>query len=434
VTATRELWTALWAWVALGVAASVVPWTRWVWGAWGAVLAVGLLIEVLVLLREAPPEVHLALPATLSLGTWHPVEAQLRTGGRRDLDIEVHGDLPPHHEGRDLHQHVRVPSDGWLGLHWQVRATRRGPVRFGPTWLRVRGRLGLLRGTHRVGEPQQLKVYPDFRRVAHYALLSLHDRAAWLGLHRQRRRGEGLEFHQLREYRPGDSLRQIDWKAVSRRRELVSREYQEERNQQLVVLLDCGRRMRAIDGDLSHFDHALNAVLLLAYVGLRYGDAVGLMTFSGEDRWLPPLKGGHAMNTLLNQVYDLQSTTQPTDYVEGARRLAARQRRRSLVVVVSNLGDADDGELTQAVTLLQRRHLVVHASLRETALDRVLDQPVQDLAGALRVASTHALLEARQTAHDALRRRGITAVDVAPSALPAALVDRYLAIKRAGVL
>jgi uncharacterized protein (DUF58 family) len=124
----------------------------------------------------------------------------------------------------------------------------------------------------------------------------------------------------------------------------------------------------------------------------------------------------------------------PTDYVEGARRLAARQRRRALVVVVSNLGDADGGELPQAVQLLTRRHLVVHASLRETALDRVLEDPVQDLAGALRTSSAHALLEGRAAAHDALRRRGVKPLDVTPSELPGALVDRYLAIKRARVL
>jgi uncharacterized protein (DUF58 family) len=434
VIPTRQTWFALWAWLALGLAAAFVA-DGWVlWAVWGSALGLALAVEALLLLREAPPELERTLPATLSLGTWHPVTARLRTPGTRILKVLFHGDLPPHHEGQGVCQPVSVPADGWVELAWRIRATRRGPVTFDRPWIAVTGRGGFLTRRMRVGTAAQVKVYPDFRRVAHYGLLSLQDRTAWLGLHRQRRRGDGLEFHQLREYRPGDSLRQIDWKAVSRRRELVSREYQEERNQQLIVLLDCGRRMRAIDGELSHFDHALNAVLLLSYVGLRYGDAVGLMTFSGEDRWLPPIKGGHAMNTLLNLVYDLQSTTMPTDYVEGARRLAARQRRRALVVVVSNLGDADGGELPQAMQLLARRHLVVHASLRETALDRVLEDPVQDLAGALRISSTHALLEGRAAAHDALRRRGVKALDVAPSELPAALVDRYLAIKRAGVL
>ena len=92
----------------------------------------------------------------------------------------------------------------------------------------------------------------------------------------RRRRGEGLEFHQLREYREGDSQRQIDWKATSRSGQLISREYQDERDQQIMLLIDCGRRMRAQDDELSHFDHVLNAALLLAYVGLRQGDAVGL--------------------------------------------------------------------------------------------------------------------------------------------------------------
>ncbi len=433
MTPTVRTWWLLWGWLALAWAVPFVPAALLAWAGWGLGAATLLVLEGLLLGREAPPTAARTLPRSMALGNWHDVQVDLRSGAR-PAAVWVRGALPAPHDGLHVSRHLALPAEGFVTWTWRVRPTLRGTTTFPPTWLRVRGRFGLLWRTVRPGETQSVRVYPDFRRVAHFALMSRSDRSSWLGLHQQRRRGEGLEFHQLREYRPGDSLRQIDWKAVSRRRELVSREYQEERNQQIVVLLDCGRRMRAVDDDLSHFDHALNAVLLLAFVGLRTGDAVGLMTFAGEDRWLPPVKGGQALSTLLDRVYDLQTTRRPTDYVDAARRLMARQRRRALVVVVSNLGDADGGELPQAAALLRRRHVVVHASLRETVLDRVRETPVSDLPGALRLASTHALCERRRQAHEALQRRGVHALDVAPSELPAALVDRYLAIKRAGVL
>src|SRR5690606_41328078 len=178
-------------------------------------------------------------------------------------------------------------------------------------------------------------------------------------------RGLGLEFHQLREFRDGDTLRQIDWKATARKRTPIAREYQDERDQQIVVLLDCGRRMRSQDDELAHFDHALNACLLRSYVALRQGDAVGLATFAGEqDRYVAPLKGQAHISNLLNAVYTLDSTHRPADYAAAVNALLARQRRRALVVLVTNLRDEDDEELLGAVKRLGKQQRVLIASLR----------------------------------------------------------------------
>jgi uncharacterized protein (DUF58 family) len=135
------------------------------------------------------------------------------------------------------------------------------------------------------------RVFPNFARIAHYTLLATDNRLSQIGILQRRRRGEGMEFQQLRDYRQDDAPRQIDWKASARVGRLISRDYQDERDQQIVFLLDCSARMRARDGDLSHFDHTLNALLLLAYVALRQGDAVGLATFGHPGpRVLPPRK------------------------------------------------------------------------------------------------------------------------------------------------
>jgi uncharacterized protein (DUF58 family) len=170
-------------------------------------------------------------------------------------------------------------------------------------------------------------VYPNVRAVSRYELLAAANRAGELGIRRRRQRGEGLEFHQLREYRQGDSLRQIDWKATARLRRAVSREYEEERDQQIVFLLDCGRKMHARDGALSHFDHALDALLLLAHVALRQGDAVGLLTFGGAQRWMARRKGAAQLDRVMNSVYD-RDTTRASDYPAGAQTGPPRQRRR----------------------------------------------------------------------------------------------------------
>ena len=236
------------------------------------------------------------------------------------------------------------------------------------------------------------------------------------------------------EYRQGDTPRHIDWKASARVRRLVSREYRDERDQQVLLLLDCGRRMHARDGALSHLDHALNACLLLAHVALRQGDAVGLMSFGGVERYVPPRKSHAALNALLAASYDLDVTLHAPDYYAAAVDLLRRQSKRSLVVIVSNLRDEDDDSLRPALALLRRRHLVVLASLREHILDAALAAPVDGLDAALTHAATAQYLERRRRQFALLEESRVPCLDVEPQQLPIALVNRYTELKRRGAL
>ena len=283
--------------------------------------------------------------------------------------------------------------------------------------------------------PGETRVYPDFARLQGGQMMAVDNWLSQLGVRQHQRRGLGMEFHQLRDFRDGDTLRQIDWKATARKRTPIAREYQDERDQQIVFLLDCGRRMRSQDGELAHFDHALNACLLLSYVALRQGDAVGLATFAGaQQRFLAPVKGQAQLSALLNSVYDLQSSQQPADYSAAINQLLARQRRRALVVLVTNLRDEDDEELLGALKRLGRQHRVLLVSLREEVLDRPAPAPVQDYESALAYCGSVAYLNARANLHERLTAHGVPVLDARPSELGPELVGQYLAWKKAGVL
>ena len=202
----------------------------------------------------------------------------------------------------------------------------------------------------------------------------------------------------------------------------------------MVLLIDTGLRMLARDGELTHFDHVLDAALVVSYLALREGDAVGLLASGGERRWVAPQRGAGALDVLLRASYDVQPQPVATDYLAAATELSLRQRRRSLVLLVTNLRDEDIDDLLVAVRMLQQRHHVVVASLREEALDAVLDDDVQNLRAALRAAATARYLQQRATAHDLLRAQRVRVLDVTCAQLPGALVERYLAIKREGLL
>ena len=311
---------------------------------------------------------------------------------------------------------------------------QRGEFEFPRCELRVMSPFGLWWRRRFVETSSVVRVYPNYSTISKLLAFEVDNKLQLTGVRMSRRRGEGIEFHQLRDYREGDSLRSVDWKATARMSRLIAREYQDERDQQIVFLLDTGRRMLAKDAELSHFDHALNAMLLLSYVALRQGDCAGVMTAGPQRSWLPPRKGVGTINSILNHVYDINPQPVEVDYLAAATELAVRQRRRSLVVILTNVREEDSESLFAATGLLRRRHLVILASLREGALDEVLEHPVSSFDDALSYSGANQYLEARRESQDLLRARGVFVEDCLCEQLPAAITSRYLAIKRAGML
>jgi uncharacterized protein (DUF58 family) len=420
-------------WLLAGIAAALTnalePWVSA-----GGLLLGAMLTDALWLLRRPRPTAERRAPAALAVGRWHDVTLKLTNSAADALRVEIRDHVPGQFQTRSLPLHLVLPARGWVESAYSIRPTTRGAFHFEPMALRLRTRLGLMERQLRAGEPQPVRVYPDFGALSGYALLATDHRLSQMGILQRRRRGEGMDFQQLREYRRGDSLRRIDWKATARMHRLISREYQDERDQAIVLLLDCGRRMATADGPLSHFDAALNAALLLAHVGLHHGDAVGVATMAGEERFIAPRKARSTTTLILNLLYDLQPTLHSPDYHTAALELMRRVHRRALVVVISNLRDEDDDTLLPALGLLRRRHLVLFASLRETVLTHTLSAPVRDLDAALTHAAAADFLQARHASFGRLERAGALLLDVEPQELPLALVNRYLDVKRSGVL
>ncbi len=419
---------------ATGLAVSFVPALTNAWLAAAALLVAVATMDAYLALRLETPVARRMLPGSLPLGARHDVGIRLANDGDRALRVTVYDHHPASVQIEGQPQTITVPAKGWAELHYRLRPIERGDARFSSIELRLSSPFALWLANRAAGEPQVVRVYPDFSELTKFALLATDNRLSQIGVLQRRRRGEGLDFHQLREYREGDSPRQIDWKATTRMGRLISREYQDERDQQIVILLDCGRRMAARDDDLSHFDQVVNAALLMAYVSLRQGDAVGLMTMSGVSRWLAPRKSRSTVNSILNRVYDLQPTFASTDYHVAAIELMQRLRKRALVVVLSNLRDEDDDTIAPALKLLQSRHLVLFASLREAILSRALAARVDTFDRAITHAATADYLRSRELMFRRLERHGAMCLDVEPADLPIALVNRYIDVKRSGRL
>jgi uncharacterized protein (DUF58 family) len=370
----------------------------------------------------------------LALGVCSMVQLEICNPCHYPLQMTLHEDYPAAVEVEHLPVDVSLAACASKTLAYPLTPIRRGDAEFGPTYLRVCSRWGLWQRLVMAGKATPIRIYPNFAPIAHLATLGMEANINQLGIHLLQRRGEGLEFHQLREFRTGDALRQIDWKATARQHKPISREYQDERDQDVIFLLDCGRRLRAKDDALSHFDHALNALLLTAYVALRQGDAVGVMSFAGVRRWLSPIKGRTGIHTLLNQLYDVHSGTDSSDFLQAAQHLIDRHRKRSLVVMISNVREEDGEDLMAATRLLAGQHVVMVASLRENFLEQTLTREVVTFNDALRYCSVVQFMQQRHQLLQRLRASGVIMVDATPQQLHMNLVNEYLKMKRSGRL
>ena len=371
--------------------------------------------------------------SSFAIGRRATVELHLQHDARFGIKVAVR-DLCPHLlVPAPRRVEVTLPADSRVTVRYEIQPRARGRFEIDGVVLIVRSLFGLWQIKRTMNIQSEVRVYPDFRSIAKYIEFATDARTTQLGIKLISRRGSGLEFHQLREYREGDSPNQIHWKATAKRRSLISKEFQEEINQNIVFLLDSGRRMRTKDGEISHFDSALNAMMLVAYVALRQGDAVGTLCFGKSQRWIAPVSGAPAINSLLNSTYDLDCGPVTSDLVSASEEILQRQKRRSLVVILTSLRD-EDSDILLGLRLLRPKHVVVLVNLRETVLDELTQREVVDLNDALEIAEGANYLKQSGTLQKRCARECHAVLDAVPERLMVELVNSYWQVKKSGVL
>ncbi len=391
--------------------------------------------------RQSQVRMVRRLPSAFAIGVRQFVHLGFESTGTRRLRCTVFDHCDPSLRITGLPGAVELSPGQRVEVGYEAIPTQRGEIEFAPADLRIRSVLGTCELLERIGERESRRCYPDFAQVARYAWLAGDRRLQEIGIKTYQQRGEGTEFKQLAEYHYGDPVRHIDWKATLRQNKPILREFQDERDQCVMLLIDCGRRMRAFDVNESigggHFDQVLNAVMLLSYVALKQGDAVGALTFGtppGGERVFAPRKGAHALNALMGELYSVQPTPTHSDYVMVAQNLLRRHHKRSLVIVITNFRDEDSSELSQALRLLRSRHLVLLASLRERVVSELVSQSLDTGEAALDVGSAHLYEQSRRDAFNRLSARDALMVDAEPQRLGIELVNRYHSVKRAGLI
>jgi uncharacterized protein (DUF58 family) len=312
-----------------------------------------------------------------------------------------------------------------------VRPPRRGDYRFGDLNLRWESPLRLLTRQARFPCATNVKVYPNLAGVQAYDLVVRKNRIWELGLRATRVLGAGNEFERLRDYQPDDEYRRINWKATARRGKPISAEYQTERSQNLVALLDVGRMMRSPVGEIDKLDYAINAVLLLAYVATAKGDRVGMLAFADKPLvWLAPRSGRGQFYRILETLYAVQAQRVEPDYATALSYFSVQQQKRSLAVLFTDLtGSVGMDALVAQMTRLRRTHLPLLVTVADPAVQGLAEQRVRDSRSLYERTAAEQALDERGLAIERLRSHGVSTLDVPADELSVAVINRYLDLK-----
>jgi uncharacterized protein (DUF58 family) len=319
-------------------------------------------------------------------------------------------------------------------VRYLAQPPRRGDFTFGDTYLRVGSALGLTERQARHATSTPVKVYPNLLEVQRYELLARRGHLFELGLKNARRLGSGTEFERLREYQPDDDYRRINWPATARRGTPITMDFETERSQTIMILLDCGRLMAGPVGTLAKLDYAINTSLLLAFVGTLKGDRVGLLTFADSvlGYW-PPARGRGQFLRLLEALYTVQAQPVEPDYAAAMQYFRTRQRKRSFVVLFTDVLDrASAGSLVTSVGSLTPHHLPLTVAVGDPAVTRAAHAIPGTSAQLYEREVAGLLLQERQGALEALAGHGALTLDVPAEELTIAVINRYLELKARG--
>jgi uncharacterized protein (DUF58 family) len=400
-----------------------------------------LLWDVLVLVAWLADLAQLPEPRQITVRRWWRSPAALSISSDVDITVtnssrtNIHASiidtvpLQLRNEPPTLAILVRAKGEGTEG--YRIRPAERGDAKLGDVYVRYQSWLRIAEKWARASLQQTVRIYPNLDEAKRHSIYLLRSRQIALEKRHARVRGIGREFESLREYQQGDEYRDICWTAAARRGKLVTRMYQIERSQTVWIVIDSGRLMRARVRGLSKLDKAVNSALSLAQVALYSGDRVGLIAYGrGIRQQLPAAKGSAHLRQLIEQLALVHEEGSEADHLQMAGRLLTNQKRRSLIVWLTDLAEtAMTPEVIEAASMMMPRHLVLFVVIGQPDLGELAARTPGSESEMYQVAAAQEMVHRRELLLARLRERGALAMEVSSGAVSPVLVNAYLQIK-----
>lgn len=372
-----------------------------------------------------------------AVGAETEVHVKIQNHTRAPIALVIKDEYPPQMRLNGLREaKVRVEAQTSASLIYGLTPPKRGRFEFGAIAVRFLSRLNLVWCETKIGTAEIVKVYPNMRRAREAELKALGARSLVASHRKTSWRGEGREFESMRDYVRGDELRHISWTATARRGKLTTRQYQIERDQTILIALDSGRLMTARIEQESKLDSAVHAALALISAAGRAGDNSGLMVFGRRIKtFLPPSRGREHIDAALEALHAVEPEMIEPSYSRAMEFVAANSKRRSLVVLLTDLVDEEGSrELLTSLRLLRPRHLPLVVTIADRDLKGVVGLAPDTVSDLFTQSVAEEIIHHREAALRLVESQGGLALDVTAAALAPALLEKYLQVKERGLL
>jgi uncharacterized protein (DUF58 family) len=372
-----------------------------------------------------------------AVGAETDVRIEVSNHTPRDISLIVKDEYPPQMKLSGVREMgLEVEAQTSAALIYSLKPPKRGQFTFGHIAVRYLSRWRLAWCQTNAGEPVTVKVYPNMRRAREAELKALGTRSFVAARRKSQWRGEGRDFESLRDYVRGDEMRHISWTATARRGKLVTRQYQMERDQTILIALDAGRLMTGRLENETKLDLAVHAALALMSAAARAGDNAGLLVFGRRIKaFLPPKRGAEHLDAALEALHAIEPEMIEPSYSRAFEFVSANSQRRSLVVVLTDLVDEEgSSELLSSLKLLRPRHLPLVVTIADRDLKAVVREPPENETELFTQSVAEEIMYQREAALRLVESQGGLALDVTAAALVPKLLETYLRVKERGLL
>jgi uncharacterized protein (DUF58 family) len=387
--------------------------------------------DVLLLPRRRHIAIMRKVPRRVSVGHPTALTFTVQNRSRRRLLVQLAPDHPEEIDICPAQVQAYVCPGQTVDLPLRLTAHRRGTHPLEHVHVRALPAAGLLYRQFRLDLGDTIDVFPNLMNVGRVELLTRRGLSYEQGLARLRSIGQGYEFESLRHYVPGDDVARMEWKVTARRADLIVKNFEPERQQSVLVAIDVGRATAGEFAGLSRVDYLVNATLMLAFVALRQRDQFSLLAFSDRiESYLPPVTGIKNVERVAQALFRLQPRLVESDYGGACRFLGLKNRKRSLLCVMTDVIDRQASDvLIGYMARFARYHLPLAVTLSNPEVQRVAYEPLPSCTDPYSKAVALDVLAAREEALISMRRKGVSVLDVAPHNLTPQLINRYTLIK-----
>ncbi len=400
-------------------------------------LAVALVSDLLLLYQvKHGVRVSRSAPQRLSNGDENPIYLNAECYYPYHVDVEIIDEIPHQFQIRDFSIKTRFSGNERRTLSYSLRPVQRGEYEFGDILCYVETPIGLIRRKVRNSCKETIPVYPSFIQMRKFELYAISNRLTDIGVKKIRRLGHTMEFDQIRNYVQGDDIRSINWKATARSGELMVNQYQDEKSQQVINVIDKGRVMKMPFEGLHLLDYAINTSLVLSNIALLKQDKAGLMVFNNRDaNYVEPAQKRTHIQRIQEALYKVNTNFMESDFEALYINLRQKVRQRSLILLYTNFETFSS--MQRQLPYLQRiakDHLLVTIFFENTELTKLIEKESESLPEIYTKTIAEKFAYEKREIVRYLNQRGIQTILTPPKELSVNAINKYLELKSRGLI